>query len=480
VAYRNLREFLERLESAGELRRISAPVDPELEITEIADRVSKQGGPALLFERVSGSEIPLVINAFGSPARMNLALETPSLDALADRLSDLLDLKAPDGLLDKIRMLPKLADLSSFFPRTVSSGPCQQFVETTRPSVAGLPILKCWPGDGGRYVTMGCVFTRNPATGRRNCGMYRLQVFDERTLGMHWQIHKHGAWHYREGEARGQRIEVAVAIGCDPATVFSAIVPLPDDLDEMIFAGFVRRRPVEMVKCRTVDLEVPAEAEIVLEGTVEPKERRVEGPFGDHTGFYSLEGEFPVLRLTAVTRRENPLYQTTIVGRPPMEDCHMGKAVERIFLPAIRKQMPEIVDMELPWAGVFHNLVIVSIRKRYPGHARKIMNAIWGLGQMMFSKVVVVVDEDVNVHDPQEVAWKALNHIDPERDVQFVLGPVDQLDHASRMENFGSKMGVDATRKWPGEGFTRPWPDEIRMSPEIVERVTRRWKEYGL
>ena len=480
MAYRDLREFIDRLESEGELRRIKVPVDPELEIAEITDRVSKQFGPALLFENVQGSGIPLLINAFGSSRRTNIALETPTLDDLAQRVSELLELKAPEGLLDKIRMLPRLADLASFFPRTVSSGPCQEVVETSAPSLAAFPIIKCWPADAGRYITMGCVFTRNPLTARRNCGMYRLQVFDELTLGMHWQIHKHGAWHYREGEAKRQRIEVCIAIGADPATVFSAIVPLPDDIDEMIFAGFIRRKPVDMVKCRTVDLEAPASAEIVLEGYVEPHERRLEGPFGDHTGFYSLEGEFPVFHLTAVTYRRDPIYQTTIVGRPPMEDCHMGKAVERIFLPVIRKQLPEIVDIELPWAGIFHNLVVVSIRKRYPGHARKIMNAIWGLGQMMFSKVIIVVDEDVNVHDPQEVAWKALNHIDPERDTQFVLGPVDQLDHSARLENFGSKMGVDATRKWPSEGFNRPWPDEIRMSPQVVEKVSRRWKEYGL
>ena len=480
MAYRDLREFIDRLESEGELRRIKVPVDPELEIAEITDRVSKQFGPALLFENVQGSGIPLLINAFGSSRRTNIALETPALDDLAQRVSELLELKAPEGLLDKIRMLPRLADLASFFPRTVSSGPCQEVVETSAPSLAAFPIIKCWPADAGRYITMGCVFTRNPLTARRNCGMYRLQVFDERTLGMHWQIHKHGAWHYREGEAKRQRIEVCIAIGADPATVFSAIVPLPDDIDEMIFAGFIRRKPVDMVKCRTVDLEAPASAEIVLEGYVEPHERRLEGPFGDHTGFYSLEGEFPVFHLTAITYRRDPIYQTTIVGRPPMEDCHMGKAVERIFLPVIRKQLPEIVDIELPWAGIFHNLVVVSIRKRYPGHARKIMNAIWGLGQMMFSKVIIVVDEDVNVHDPQEVAWKALNHIDPERDTQFVLGPVDQLDHSARLENFGSKMGVDATRKWPSEGFNRPWPDEIRMSPQVVEKVSRRWKEYGL
>jgi 4-hydroxy-3-polyprenylbenzoate decarboxylase len=480
VAYRDLREFIARLDEAGELRRIQVQVDPVLEITEITDRVSKSIGPALLFENVAGSRLPLLINAFGSPNRIHLALETPSLDALAGRVAELLDQKPPEGVLEKIRLLPLLADVGSFFPKKVSSGPCQEVVETDSPSLRDLPVLQCWPGDGGRYITMGCVFTRNPLTGRRNCGMYRLQVFDERTLGMHWQIHKHGAWHYREGEARRQRIEVGIAIGADPATVFSAIVPLPDDIDEMIFAGFVRQKPVEMVKCRTVDVEVPARSEFVLEGYVEPEERRVEGPFGDHTGFYSLEGEFPVFHLTAVTHRRDPVYQTTIVGRPPMEDCHMGRAVERIFLPVIQKQLPEIVDMELPWAGIFHNLVIVSIRKRYPGHARKIMNAIWGLGQMMFSKVIVVVDDDVNVHDPQEVVWKALNHIDPERDVQFTLGPVDQLDHAARLESFGSKMGVDATRKWRGEGFTRRWPDEIRMSREVIDKVTARWKEYGI
>jgi len=310
--------------------------------------------------------------------------------------------------------------------------------------------------------------------------MYRLQVFDERALGFHSQIHKHGAQHQKEAEEKGRRIEVAVAIGPDPAVTFSAIVPLPEDLDEMLVAGFIRRKPVEMVRCETVKLEVPANSEVVLEGYVDPGERRTEGPFGDHTGFYSLEDDYPVLHLTALTHRRDPIYQTTIVGRPPMEDCHMGKAVTRIFLPVIRKQLPEIVDLELPWAGIFHNLVIVSIQKRYPAHARKVMNAIWGLGQMMFSKVIIVVDDDVDVHDPQEVVWKVLNHIDPERDIQFTLGPIDSLDHSSRLPNLGSKMGIDATRKWPGEGFARPWPDEIRMSPEMIERVTRRWKEYGL
>lgn len=480
MAYKDLREFIAVLESRGELKRIAAEVDVDLEIAAITDRVSKTFGPALLFERPRGYKIPVLINALGSESRMNLALESESMSALAARVHDILEMKSPEGMLGKLKMLPKLAELSSIFPTIVRSGPCQEVVETERPSLAALPILKCWPQDGGRYVTMGCVFTHSPTSGKRNCGMYRLQVFDERTLGFHSQIHKHGAQHQRDAEDRGRRIEVAVAIGPDPAVTFSAIVPLPDDLDEMLVAGFIRRKPVEMVACKTVDLEVPANAEIVLEGYVDPGERRTEGPFGDHTGFYSLEDDYPVLHLTAVTHRRDPIYQTTIVGRPPMEDCHMGHAVTQIFLPVIKKQLPEIVDLELPWAGVFHNLVIVSIKKRYPAHARKVMNAIWGLGQMMFSKVIVVVDDDVDVHDPQEVVWKVLNHIDPERDVQFTIGPVDSLDHASRLPNLGSKMGIDATRKWPGEGFTRPWPDEIRMSPEILDRVAKRWKEYGL
>ena len=479
MAYKDLREFIATLESKGELKRIRSEVDVDLEITEITDRISKTDGPALLFENPRGYRMPVLINALGSSARMNLALESESLDALAGRIGEVLEMKAPEGLLDKVRMLPRLAELGSVFPSTVRSGPCKDVVEKARPSVAGLPILKCWPKDGGRFVTMGCVFTKSPTSGKRNCGMYRLQVFDEQTLGFHSQLHKHGAAHQTEAESRGRRIDVAVAIGPDPAVTFAAIVPLPEDLDEMLVAGFIRRKAVEMVRCETVDLEVPANSEIVLEGYVDPGERRVEGPFGDHTGFYSLEDEYPVLHLKAVTHRRDPVYQTTVVGRPPMEDCWMGRAVERIFLPVIRKQLPEIVDMELPWAGVFHNLAIVSIRKRYPGHARKVMNAIWGLGQMMFSKVVIVVDEDANVHDPQEVVWKVLNHIDPERDVQFVLGPIDSLDHASRLPNYGSKMGIDATKKWPGEGFTRRWPEQIRMAPDVVDLVTRRWKEYG-
>jgi 4-hydroxy-3-polyprenylbenzoate decarboxylase len=388
----------------------------------------------------------------------------------------------PEGLLGKLKMLPKLAEVGAFFPKIVSSGPVKEVIRREGFSLAEFPILHCWPDDGGRYITLPMVFTKNPETGKRNCGMYRMQVYDERTTGMHWQTHKQGAEHYRRLVAEGKeaRMPVAVAIGADPATMYSAILPLPPDLDEMMIAGFLRGKPVEMVKCETCDIEVPAQAEIVLEGYVELGEMRREGPFGDHTGFYSLADDYPVFHVTCVTHRKNPVYATTIVGPPPMEDFYMGKAIERIFLPLMRMQLPEIRDICMPAEGVFHNLILVSIRKSYPLHARKVMHAIWGLGQAMFSKVIVVVDEDVDVQNVGEVAWRALNNIDPERDIQFVLGPVDSLDHASRMVNYGSKMGIDATRKWKEEGFTRPWPDVIRMKDEVRQRVDALWRKAGL
>jgi 4-hydroxy-3-polyprenylbenzoate decarboxylase len=481
MAYRDLRAFLRALEDSGELKRIPLEVDPVLEIAEFADRSVKSGGPALLFEKPKGHDIPVLINAFASSRRMEIALEVGSVEEVARRIVELLEMRAPEGLMGKLKMLPKLAEMGSFFPRTVSTGACQEVVRTEGFSLRELPALHCWPEDAGRFITLPLVFSRNPDTGKRNCGMYRMQIFDERTAGMHWQTHKQGAEHYRRSGHHGrQRMDVAVAIGADPVTMYSAILPLPPDLDEMIFAGFLRQGPVEMVKCRTSDLEVPANAEIVLEGYVELGELRTEGPFGDHTGFYSLADDYPVFHATCMTRREQPVYATTIVGPPPMEDYYMGKAVERIFLPLMRLQLPEVRDIAMPAEGVFHNLILVSMRKSYPGHARKVMHSIWGTGQAMFSKCIVVVDEDVDVQNSREVAWKALNHIDPERDIQFVMGPVDSLDHSSRLPNYGSKMGVDATRKWPGEGFTRPWPNMIEMSPEVKRRVDDLWKQAGL
>jgi 4-hydroxy-3-polyprenylbenzoate decarboxylase len=481
MPYRDLRAFVQALEENGELKRIPFEVDPVLEIAEFADRSVKSGGPALLFEKPKGHDIPVLINAFASMRRMEIALEVGSVEQVARRIVDLLEMRAPEGLMGKLKMLPKLAEMGSFFPRTVSAGACQEVVRTEGFSLRDLPALQCWPEDGGRFITLPLVFSRNPDTGKRNCGMYRMQIFDDRTAGMHWQTHKQGAEHYRRaGHLGHKRMDVAVAIGADPVTMYSAILPLPPDLDEMIFAGFLRQRPVEMVKCRTADLEVPANAEIVLEGYVELGELRTEGPFGDHTGFYSLADEYPVFHVTCLTRREQPIYATTIVGPPPMEDYYMGKAIERIFLPLMRLQLPEVRDIAMPAEGVFHNLILVSMRKSYPGHARKVMHAIWGTGQAMFSKCIVVVDEDVDVQNSREVAWKALNHIDPERDIQFVMGPVDSLDHSSRLPNYGSKMGVDATRKWPGEGFTRPWPNMIEMSPEVKRRVDDLWRQAGL
>lgn len=482
MAYNDLRDFVSALEKQGELRRIPFPVDPVLEITEFADRAVKAGGPALLFENPTGSNMPVLINSFASMRRMELALEVSSVDEVAQRISKYLELQMPQGLIGKLKMLPKLAEMGKFFPRTVSSGPCKEVIQREGFSLAEFPILHCWPQDAGRFITLPLVFSNNPDTGKRNCGMYRMQVYDERTTGMHWQTHKQGAEHYRRllKEGKQTRMDVAVAIGADPATMYSAILPLPPDVDEMMIAGFLRNKPVEMVRCETSDLEVPANAEIVLEGYLELGELRTEGPFGDHTGYYSLEDDYPVFHVTCVTRRKEPIYAATIVGPPPMEDFYMGKAIERMFLPLLRLQLPEVRDISMPAEGVFHNLILVAIRKSYPGHARKVMHAIWGLGQAMFSKCIVVVDEEVDVQNASEAAWRALNNIDPERDIEFVHGPVDSLDHASRLPDYGSKMGVDATRKWPEEGFTRPWPDVIRMSEEVRKRVDELWKKAGL
>ena len=530
LAYDDLRDWIKALDRAGELKRIRTEADPILEITEIADRVSKSratekdeqatvGGKALLFESVKGYPgARLLINQFGSARRMKLALEVDSLDEIADRIRAFMDVKSPQGFLDKVKMLPMLAEMGKFFPKTVPTGPCKEVIKRDNFSLFDFPILQCWPKDAGRFITLPCVITRDPKTGKRNVGMYRMQIYDERTTGMHWQRQKVAAEHYRDrmraaadqrgagtgdparpaarsaaaavdimarssggsmlaaGDRPSGKMEVAVAIGTDPALTFSAIVPAPPDVEEFIIAGFLRQKPVELVKCETVDLEVPANAEIILEGYVNLDDLRTEGPFGDHTGFYSLEDEYPVFHVTCITHRKDPIYATTVVGKPPHEDAWMGKAVERIFLPLMKLTIPELVDVNLPIEGVFHNLMLVSIRKSYPGQARKVMNAIWSLGQAMFTKCIIVVDEDVNVQDVADVTLKVLNNIDPERDIQFTLGPVDSLDHASRLANYGSKMGIDATRKWSTEGFARPWPDEIVMDSKTRAAIDGKWK----
>jgi 4-hydroxy-3-polyprenylbenzoate decarboxylase len=552
LAYDDLRDWIKTLEKHGELKRIREEVSPELEITEITDRVSKigatkpkvgqritasgflaaghyaPGGPALLFENIKGHPgHSVLINQFGSQRRMALALGVDRLDEIADRIKGLMNMKAPEGLFDKLKMLPQLGAITSAFPKTVSAkdAPCKEVILKEGFDLNQFPILKCWPNDGGRFITLPCVHTKDPKSGKRNIGMYRMQVYDGQTTGMHWQRQKVAAEHYREalrnaaagasdadpltarvaamaesaggavtipsgpigglpqvamGNLKGSRLEVAVAIGTDPATTFSAIVPAPPEVEEFLIAGFLRGKPVEIVKCETVDLEVPAHAEIVLEGYVELGELRSEGPFGDHTGFYTLTDDYPVFHLTCITHRRDPIYAATIVGKPPMEDAWMGKAVERIFLPAMRMQIPEIVDIHLPVEGVFHNLMLVSIKKSYPGQARKVMNAIWSLGQAMFTKVIVVVDEDCDVQDIGEVTLRVANNIDPERDIQFTLGPVDSLDHSSRLPNYGSKMGIDATRKWKAEGFDRPWPAMIEMDRATKAKVDELWAKLGL
>ena len=496
MVYKDLRGFIKALEEKGFLRRVKEPVDSELEITEIADRVVKKGGPALLFENVRGYSFPVLINAFGSLARIELALG--NIQEITERIVELLAFEPPKGLLEKILLLPKLHQMSQFIPKKIKNGPCQEVIVKTEyriqnteyrivkngtckePNILEFPILKCWPGDGGRFITLPMVFTADPETGRRNVGMYRMQVYDEKTCGMHWHIHKGGAKHYRRYCELNKRMEVAVALGGDPATIYASTAPLPDGIDEMLFAGFLRKEPVELVRCATIDLEVPANSEIVLEGYVEPEELREEGPFGDHTGFYSPKDLYPVFHITCITHRKDAIYPATIVGKPPMEDCFLGKATERIFLPLLKFQLPEITDINLPLEGVFHNCAIVSIKKEYPGQAKKVIHSLWGMGQMMFTKIIIVVDSDVCIQNLSEVAWKVFNNIDPKNDIIFSEGPLDVLDHASNTPYYGTKVGIDATRKDEGEGRTRPWPDEIVMSPEIKKLVDKKWGLYGI
>ena len=473
---RDLNDFLAALKERGELVHVPDDVSPDLEISALTDKASKSpgGGPALFFERPGSFDMPVVTNLFGSLERMCLALGVTSLDDLARDLRDITTPPSPEGLFDVMKLLPSIARLKDLMPKSVRSAPCQDVVLADG-SLDDLPILRCWPEDGGRYITFPLVITKDPLTGARNVGAYRMQVFDGRTTAMHWQRHKGGAQHYRVAEQRGQRLEVAVALSPDPVLAYAATAPMPEGLDELLLAGFIARERVELVKCVSVDLEVPASAQIVLEGYVEPGERRREGPFGDHTGFYSLPDDFPVFHVQCITRRKKPVYLTTVVGIPPMEDYYLGKASERIFLPLIQKTLPEIVDMHFPAAGIFHNLVIVSIDKRYPGHARKIMNALWGLGQLMFSKVIIVVDRDVDVHDEAEVAWIVGTHIDPQRDTQFTVGPVDDLENASPMPAYGSKMGIDATRTWAAEGFTREFPRRLETTEAAGRRAAELW-----
>ena len=544
MATTDLRDWIQQLDKAGELKRIGEAVSPYLEMAEIADRAAKlgkgtgkaggsacgPGGPALLFENVTGFPgAKVLMNQFGSERRMRLALDVDSLDEIAGRIRLLIHPETPTTLMDKLKLLPKLAEVGNFFPKVISAkdAACKQVIHRTVEDggqgidLRKLPVLTTWPADGGPFITLPCVVTRDPKSGKRNVGMYRMQVYDGETTGMHWQRQKNAAEHLRDrlraaaesgandasarvelmaqtaggtaaaaenatipattlSKINAGRMEVAVAIGTDPATTFAAIVPAPPEVEEYLVAGFLRGKPVELVQCETVDLQVPAHAEYILEGYVNLGELRTEGPFGDHTGFYTMQDEYPVVHVTCITHRREPIYAATVVGKPPMEDAWMGKAVERIFLPLMQLTLPEIVDVCLPPEAVFHNLMIVSIRKSYAGHARKVMNGIWAMGQAMFTKCVIVVDEDCDVQDLAEVTLRVANNIDPERDIQFTLGPVDSLDHSSRLPNYGSKMGIDATRKWKAEGFERPWPAMIEMDGATKTKVDALWAKLGL
>jgi 4-hydroxy-3-polyprenylbenzoate decarboxylase len=475
---RDLREWIALLEREGELRRVSAEADPDLEITEITDRVVKSGGPALLFENPKGSKYPLLINQFGTERRMCMAFGVEKLDDVAAKLEDVLEMQPPQGLVEKVRGLRKLKSIADSMPKTVSKAPCQEVVlQGTDVDLSALPVQRCWPGDPAPFITLPAVITKDPNSGVRNVGMYRMQVIDRASTYMHWQIHKDGRADLLA--AADGRIPVAVAIGLDPVTAYSASAPLPKHIDEFMLAGFLRGDAVDLVRCKTVDLEVPANAEIVLEGHVSRDDVGIEGPFGDHTGYYTPPEEFPIFRISAITMRRDAIYPSIVVGKPPAEDAWLGKATERIFLPAIKMTVPEIVDYDLPIAGAFHNCVIVSIRKSFPGQAQKVMHAIWGLGMLSLSKSVVVVDEDVNVHDYEEVFFRVCASVDPKRDVLITEGPLDHLDHAPGTQFYGGKLGIDATAKLPTED-ARPWPEEIVMSEEIRERVSARWAEYGL
>jgi len=474
---RDLREWIALLEREGELVRVSAEVDPHLEVTEIVDRTVKAGGPALLFERPKGAQHPLLVNQFGTERRMCLAFGVESLDDIGAAVGEILELQPPEGLAAKVRGLRTLKSIADARPKVVRRGACQEVVLTGDDvDLTRLPVQTAWPGDAGPFITLPAVITRDPRNGQRNVGMYRMQVLGPRSTAMHWQLHKDGRADYLFSEGR---MEVAVALGLDPVSAYSASAPLPKHIDEFMVAGFLRGAAVELVKGVTIDLEVPADAEIVLEGYIEKTELTLEGPFGDHTSYYTPAEEFPVFNVTAIRMRKDAIYPSIVVGKPPQEDAWLGKATERIFLPAIRMSVPEIVDYDLPVAGAFHNCCIVSIKKAFPGHARKVMHAIWGLGMLSLTKGIVIVDEHVDVHDYNAVMFYVGANVDPKRDIVITEGPLDHLDHAPTLQFIGGKIGIDATAKGPLEG-AREWPPEIEMDAETKELVDRRWDEYGL
>lgn len=480
--FENLREYVESLEEVDQLRRIRAKVSVDLEIAEILRRVMyKSEGPAILFENVEGYKIPVLGNAFGSLKRLKMALNIENFEEIGERITALTKLRIPHGLLDKFKMLPKLSEISDYAPKNISSGPIMEVIETSNPTLDRLPIIKSFPKDSGRFITFGITVSKNPETDIRNLGVYRLQVISSKKAIMHWQVHKRGALHYQMNKEKMQKTEVAIIIGADPATVFSAVAPVPEGLDKFLFAGITRKKGIDLVKCRTIDLEVPSSAEIVLEGYVDPTDVNVEGPFGDHTGYYTPPEPYPTFTLTGIMMRKNPIYLTTVVGKPILEDAYIGKVIERAFLPMVKLFQPEVVDFSMPAAGWFQGIAIVSIRKRYPGQAKKVMMGLWGLGQLALTKILIVVDEDIKVHDFNDVIWAVTTRSDPKRDTLIIENtPTDTLDPASPFLNLGSKMGIDATKKTIEEGYQRPVQEEALVDESTFNLVTKKWSEYGL
>ena len=478
----SLREYVDSLEKVGQLRRIRTKVSVDLEIAEILRRVMyKNEGPAILFENVEGFKIPVLGNAFGSLRRLKIALDMENFEEIGERMTTLTKLKIPHGLLNKVKMLPKLSEISDYGPKSTNSGPVTEIVETSKPTLDSLPIIKSFPKDSGRFITFGITVSKNPETQVRNLGVYRLQVIGSKKAIMHWQVHKRGALHYQMNKEKMQKTEVAIVIGADPATVFSAVAPVPEGLDKFLFAGITRRKGIELVKCRTVDVEVPSSAEVVLEGYVDPSEMNLEGPFGDHTGYYTPPEPYPTFTLTGIMMRNNPIYLTTVVGKPILEDAYIGKVIERSFLPLVKMFQPEVVDFSMPAAGWFQGIAIVSIKKRYPGQAKKVMMGLWGMGQLSLTKILIVVDEDVSVHDINDVIWAVTTRSDPKRDTMLIENaPTDSLDPASPLLNLGSKMGIDATKKTKEEGFERPVQEEALPDKSTINLVTKKWNEYGL
>jgi len=482
VYFDSLREYVESLEKVGQLRRIRTKVSVDLEIAEILRRVMyKNEGPAILFENVEGFKIPVLGNAFGSLRRLKIALDMENFEEIGERMTTLTKLKIPHGLLNKVKMLPKLSEISDYGPKSTNSGPVTEIVETSKPTLDSLPIIKSFPKDSGRFITFGITVSKNPETQVRNLGVYRLQVIGSKKAIMHWQVHKRGALHYQMNKEKMQKTEVAIVIGADPATVFSAVAPVPEGLDKFLFAGITRRKGIDLVKCRTVDVEVPSSAEVVLEGYVDPSEMNLEGPFGDHTGYYTPPEPYPTFTLTGIMMRNNPIYLTTVVGKPILEDSYIGKVIERSFLPLVKMFQPEVVDFSMPAAGWFQGIAIVSIKKRYPGQAKKVMMGLWGMGQLSLTKILIVVDEDVSVHDINDVIWAVTTRSDPKRDTMLIENaPTDSLDPASPLLNLGSKMGIDATKKTKEEGFERPVQEEALPDKSTINLVTKKWNEYGL